>query len=357
LVTAEHRAVLDTFSTPFLYTVFGSWTSGDYTRDLSRYRTLSLIVVALSVAMLCRLLGYGVASTIAAMALFASWFAPSRSDMVVGNVNHIQLGWLVLFLWISARFPTVAGHLAGGFLLGLGAMFKPNTTLVIGLLGVAWMVRRRHKKLVLETIGMAAGAVTAFAWSSAAFGGPRIWQHWLSALSVLPKNLITVELGNYAPIRLLNDWLKVDATYAVGLLFVGLALAAVGWGLSGALPKGARDQPGFEDIVVVALAGLVTLLASPLSWLHYFVFTIPMFLVVLRPTSVRRGENATWVLARVAAFIALLAVMMRPLVMLEIGSTRGRAVVLLLGVALLFYLGLRELLALRGQSADTSSES
>jgi len=236
-------------------------------------------------------------------------------------------------------------------------MFKPNTTLVIGLLGVAWMVRRHHKKLVLETIGMAAGAVTAFAWSSAAFGGPRIWQHWLSALSALPDDLVSVELGNYAPARLLNDWLKVDATYAIGLLCVALALVAVARGLSGALPKGARDQPGFEDIVVVALAGLVTLLASPLSWLHYFVFTIPMLLVVLRPTSVRRGENATWVLARVAAFIALLAVMMRPLVMLEIGSTRGRAVVLLLGAALLFYLGLRELLALRGQSADTSSEA
>jgi hypothetical protein len=350
--TAEHRAVLDTFSTPFLYTVFGSWTSGDYARDLARYRTLGLLVLAVATAVLCRLLGYGAAATIAAVVLFASWFAPSRSDMVVGNVNHFQLGWLVLFLWISARFPTVAGHLAGGFLLGLGAMFKPNTILVIGLLGIAWTVRRRHKKLVLESIGTAAGAVTAFAWSSVTFDGPRIWQHWLSALSALPKNLITVELGNYAPIRLLNDWLKVDATYAIGLLFVGLALAAVVRGLSGALPKGDRDQTGFEDIVVVALAGLVTLLASPLSWLHYFVFTIPMLLVVLRPTSARRGENTTWVLARVAAFIALLTIMMRPLVMLDLGDARGRAILLCMGTALLFGLGVRELLALHQESAN-----
>ena len=355
--TAEHRAVLDTFSTPFLYTVFGSWTSGDYARDLSRYRIFGLIALVVSVSLLCRLLGYGAAATIAAVALFASWFAPSRSDMVVGNVNHFQLGWLVLFLWISARFPSVTGQLAGGFLLGLGAMFKPNTILVIGLLGIAWAVRRRHKKLVLESIGMTAGAVTAFAWSSVAFDGPRIWQHWLSALSGLPENLITVELGNYAPVRLLNDWLKIDATYAIGLLFIGLALAAVGRGLWGALPKGARDQPGFEDIVVVALAGLVTLLASPLSWLHYFVFTIPMLLVVLRPTSARRGENVTWALAKVGAFIALLTVMMRPLVMLELGDTRGRAILLCMGTTLLFGLGVRELLALRQESADVPGKS
>ena len=55
--TAEHRAVLDTFSTPFLYTVFGALSSGDYARDLSRYRALSLLFVVLSVAALCRLLG------------------------------------------------------------------------------------------------------------------------------------------------------------------------------------------------------------------------------------------------------------------------------------------------------------
>jgi hypothetical protein len=77
-----------------------------------------------------------------------------------------------------------------------------------------------------------------------------------------------------------------------------------------------------------------------------------MLLVVLRPTSPRRGENTTWVLARVAAFITLLTVMMRPLVMLELGDTRGRAILLCIGTALLFGLGVRELLALRQNPAD-----
>lgn len=238
--TAEYRTALDTFSTPFLYTVFGSWSSGDYEHDLSTYRALSLLFVAVSVAVLCQLLGYGIAATIAAIILFTSWFTPSRSDMVVGNVNHFQLGGLVLFLWLSRRFPTAAGHLIGGFLLGLGAMFKPNTTLVIGLLGAAWIVRRRHRKLVLESVGMAAGMLAAFAWSSAMFGGPGIWQSWWSALSELPSDIITVSLGNDAPGRLLIKWLQVDVTVAITLVCTGLALAAIGQGLSGSLPEGSR---------------------------------------------------------------------------------------------------------------------
>lgn len=355
--TAEHRAVLDTFSTPFLYTVFGSLSSGDYERDLSTYRALSLLFVALSVAALCRLLGYGVAATIAAITLFASWFAPSRSDMVVGNVNHFQLGGLVLFLWLSCRFPTAVGHLAGGFLLGLAAMFKPNTTLVIGLLLVAWMVRRRYEKLVLESVGMATGALVGFAWSSAVFGGPGIWQSWLSALSKLPDDIITVALGNYAPTGLLSDWLQLDATIAIALVCAGFALAAVGRGLSGAMPEGARDRPGFEDILVAALAGLMTLLSSPLSWLHYFVSAIPMLLIALRPASGLRRNDASWIIARVAAFVALLAVMMRPLVMLEMGNTRDRAILLCVGTTLLFGLGIRELLALRANPVDAPDQA
>ncbi len=348
LRTAHQRSVLDSFSTPFLYTVFGSLSSSDYEHDLSTHRTLSLAFVVLSVAALCRLLGYGLVPTLAAITLFASWFAPSRSDMLVGNVNHFQLGWMVLFLWLSCRFPTTLGHLAGGFLLGLGAMFKPNTAPVIGLLLVAWAIRRRHEKLVLETVGIAAGAFAAFAWSSAAFGGVGIWWSWFSALSTLPGDIITVELGNYAPARLLGDALQIDASWLIALVCGGLALAVITRGLWGVVGEGARDQPGMEDLHVVALAGLVTLLSSPLSWLHYFVAAIPMLLITLRPASGVQHEGASWILAKVAAFGALVVIMVRPMVMLGLGDLRIRALLLCMGTAVLFGLGLRELRTLRG---------
>lgn len=352
LKVASQRAVFETFSTPFLYTVFGSLSSGDYARDVSTCRVLSLLFVVFSVAVLCRLLGYGAISTIVAITLFSSWFAPVRSDWFVGNVNSAQLAWLVLFLWISCRFPTPVGYVAGGLILGLGAMFKPNAALVILLLFVSWAAGRRSQKLLLTSVGIAAGAVFAFVWSSTAFGDPNIWRNWTYALSNLPDDIITVELGNYAPVRLLNDWSQIDATLAFTLVFTGLALFAIGRGLWGAVPDEPSDRAGLEDVHVVALAGLVMLLSSPLSWLHYFVAALPMLLIVLRPTAVLGSGGASWMLTRAAASIALLAVMMWPLVVLEVGSTRSRAVFLCVGTTILFGLGLRALLGLRTDFAD-----
>lgn len=352
LRTARQRKVLETFSTPFLYTVFGSLSSDDYERDLSMYRSLSLWFLLISVAVLCRLLGYGRSATMAAIAIFAAWFAPTRSDWLVGNVNSFQLGGLVLFLWLSHRFPTTAGHFFGGLLLGLGAMFKPNSALVVAMLMLGWAARRRHQKLVLASAGIAAGTILAFVGSSIAFGSPNIWLSWLSAVSELPDDIITFELGNYAPTRLLDDWLQIDATLAIGLVCGGLTLAALGRGLWGAATEDDRERAGLEDIFLVALAGLVGLLSAPLAWIHYFVAAIPMLLVALRPTSSSESETASWTLARIAAFVALLTIMMRPLMMLEIGDNHDRAVLLCLGTALLFVLGIRELLGMRSASAD-----
>jgi hypothetical protein len=357
LQAAEQRAVLETFSTPFLYTVFGSLSSGDYARDVSTFRALSLLFIAFSVAVLCRLLGYGAVSTIAAITLFSSWFAPVRSDWFVGNVNSAQLAWLVFFLWISCRFPTPVGYVAGGLILGLGAMFKPNSAPVILLLFAAWSAGRRSQKLLLTSVGIAAGVAVAFVWSSTVFGSPNIWRNWVSALSNLPEDIITVELGNYAPVRLLSDWSQIDATLAFTLVFVGLVLVAIGRGLWGAMPGESSDRAGLEDVHVVALAGLVMLLSSPLSWLHYFVAALPMLLIVLRPTAILGSGGASWMLTRAAAFIALVAMMMWPLGVLEMGNTRSRAVFLCVGTFILFGLGLRALLALRTDFTDARDDA
>jgi hypothetical protein len=348
LRTARQRASLDTYSTPFLYAVFSSFSSGDYQRDLLTYRALSLLCLVFSVTVLCRLLAYPLVPTLVMIPLFASWFVPSLSDMSVGNVNHFQLAGLVLFLWLSHRFPTTTGHLLGGFLLGLGALFKPNTALVIGMLMLAWMVGRQYKKLGVEMAGIAMGTLVAFAWSSLAFGRVGIWPDWLAALSGLPDRLITFELGNYAPLRLLKDSMGIEATWWIALVFVGLALAAIARGRSRASQVSAMD-----DILIIALAGIATLLSSPLSWLHYFVAAIPMLLITLRPirpirpTPEGQRGGTSWALSRVVAMVALVAVMIRPLVMLGIGEPRHRAVLLCVATATLFVLGLRELIKLQ----------
>ncbi len=355
--SGRHRVVLETFSTPFLYTVFGALSSGNHHRDLFLFRTFAIALLVVSVMGLAALLGQGPVSAIAAVLLFVSWFAPSRADLLVGNVNIFQLAWLVLFLWISSRFPVRPGHFAGGLILGLGAMFKPNTALVIGLLGVAWLIRRRHEKLIFESVGIGVGALLAFAWSSAAFGGVEIWWHWWQALSDLPDRIITVALGNYAPARLVADWLGVDLAVAFGVASSVLALTAIGRGLQGGQSEigSPADRPGFEDLHVSALAGVMTLLSSPLSWLHYFVSTIPLLLIALTPTpdgsiSGRQGLQGALVSGRFASWlvmVALIAISMEPFDLLGIGDMRDRAVWLCLGTLFLFAVGLARLSALR----------
>ena len=357
LRTALHRSDLDTFSTPFLYGVFGAFSSGDYERDLATYRALSLLVLVLSIATLCRLLGYGPPATLVAITLFTCFFAPSRSDVVVGNVNHFQLGLLVLFLWLACRFPGTSCDVAGGFLLGLGAMFKPNTALVIALLWAGWAMRRELRRITFASAGLAAGALLAFVWGSVAFGGIGIWGRWLSALSNLPDDLIPVELGNYAPTRLLAEAFSVELTGWIALLCGGLALAAMARGLLGPRRAAAADPARLEDIQVVALAGLITLLSAPLSWLHYFVAAIPMLLVVLRPAAGAELERPLAIVIRTAAVAALLTIMIQPMVMLGLGAPHDRLILLCAGTIVLFGLGLRELASRRSVSTDRLAEA
>jgi hypothetical protein len=225
----------------------------------------------------------------------------------------------------------------------------------IAALQVAWLIRGRYRKFLLESGGISGGALVAFAWSSSAFGTPRTWQSWWSALSSLPDQIIRTELGNYAPARLLEDWLQLDLSLGIGLACVALALLAMWRGLSsGGVAEEASDRAGLEDMHIAALAGLIALLASPLSWFHYFTSAIPMLLIVLGPISHRHASARGWNLATIAAIVALLAIMMRPLGLLGIGTVWGRAVILCLGTALLFGLGLRALMGLREYSANGS---
>jgi hypothetical protein len=342
--TARQRETLETYSTPFLYTVFAAFSSGDYDRDLARYRVFSLASLLFAVVVLCRLLGYGALSTLAALAILGSWFAPVRSDWLVGNVNCFQLAGLAVFAWLVGRRPDRTGSVLAGFVLALGAMFKPNSAPVILLLFVAWGMRRRSEKLAFASVGIVAGMVFALVWSSVGFGDAGIWWSWASALSRLPDELITLALGNHAASRLAVEAFGVDVSVPMAVVCGTLVGFAMLRGLWGEAPADPPERAGLEDLHVVALASVLTLLVSPLAWLHYYVATIPMLLIVLRPepAPARRGGEA--IVLRGVVWLVWIAVMMRPLVVLGVSDDFGRAVLLCLGTAVLFVLGLRSLL-------------
>ncbi len=101
---AENRKVFEIYSTPFLYSLFAIFFSGDYEADYRSYQLFCLMCSLFAIVALCRLFKYSVIRTMFFLVLFAAWFEPFFSDVRVANVNQIQLGLLALFLWFQAKY-------------------------------------------------------------------------------------------------------------------------------------------------------------------------------------------------------------------------------------------------------------
>jgi hypothetical protein len=352
LAAAEYRAVLETYSTPFLYATFGALSTGDYEADFRTYRRLTLACLVVSVVLLCAVAGGSLDLALLSVLAFSVWFEPFASDLRVGNVNSLQLLMLAVYLATAARGRRPrARQVAGGAILGLAVMFKPNLAFVVALLLAWWIVSAQPRVLAAHVAGGGVGALAAFALSSASFGSPRIWWDWLAALRSLPDRLIATELGNVAPARLIGEALGIDAALPLAILFAAIALAAI-WGARSAAPAGARCPS--PEAVVVALGCLLMLIASRLAWLHYFVSAIPMLVVLLRPLGERAGpmDLAARRLLPVLAFAMLAGTPLRlaggdpgpPL----LAGASGAAALLLFGA------GVRELAKLASPNGASS---
>jgi hypothetical protein len=196
---AQRRQILETYSTPFLYTVFGVLSTGDYDTDITAYNFLSLASVVLAIVAISACLGLPGMAAAAAILLFTAWFAPFLSDFAVTNVNGLQLGLLALFLWTRARARKPVHDVVGGVVLGLAVLFKPNLVFVAALLVASRLMMRRVRLLGLEAVGMLAAGVIALIATSVRFGSIAIWARWVEALRDLPDEIITIQLGNFAP--------------------------------------------------------------------------------------------------------------------------------------------------------------
>ena len=90
-------------ATPFLYWFIGLLAIGDYETDLMVWHTLSLVLMVTAVLLLCRLMGYPPAASLALLLPLLVWFDPLHSDLRVGNVNCFQLGMLGLIMLLLGR--------------------------------------------------------------------------------------------------------------------------------------------------------------------------------------------------------------------------------------------------------------
>ena len=339
LLIARYRSPLETYATPWLYTVFGATASGDYERDMARFQVVSLVALVLGMLAFARLRRALVDRVLLLFTLAAAWFAPTISDFRVGNVNRVQLGLLALSLGLSAWGRLPARNVWGGVVLGLAVAFKPNLAFPALTLGLGWMALGRWRKLGAQVAGALAGAAVAVVLSSLWFGSAGAWSWWLGEVGkLLAEYDHSVALGNVALMRVLVDTTGFSSTATLLVLFSALFAAglwirrraAAGPGL------GPRDE-AIEDVTLGALGLGLSLLTTQLAWLHYEVLALPLGVLVLRP-----GARPA---VRLAGALALLAVALEPVrdVLGFAENELPSAVCVALGTLALFALGLLEL--------------
>lgn len=341
LQAAAQRQTLQTYSTPWLYALFGVCSSGDYERDLSRFQLVSLLALVAGILALARLLGYALAESLLAAGVLLAAFWPVQSDASVGNVNRLQLALLAGFLWLQ-RSPRTALQIAAGALLGLTVAMKPNLACVPLLLLVWYALARQTRRLAVHAGGLALGGLLALLGSAAFFGSLSPWFTWLGELPRLfAGSEHTVDWGNYAIPQLAREALGWNVGLPWTLLVIGAAVLVV--------VRHARRMPGSgttgaarAEYPVLAIGCVATLLASGLTWLHYYLLALPLCLWLLRPLDPARADRGPAVYALTIGGMLILAFW--PLHVLLQPDPTATAALYGVGTLLLFGLGLRELM-------------
>ena len=348
LQAASQRRELETFSTPWFYTVAGALSLEDYDASQRAFQRASLLAYLAGIVVIASLLGYSAVGACLWIVLLLQLFNPFVDDTIAGNVNRLQLLALSLFLLVAGcgRTSARAGlrDVLAGVLLGATLAFKPNLAAIAGVLGLGWLVAGETRRVVATAVGLAAGAGVAVLLSAAFFGSLEPWRAWMHDL---PRLLAAgspsaggAADGNYALARLLRD----SAGITPGAVLPAVLLAIVAAALIAARvrrgdPRAAGETPAARDVLLLGVGACVSLLGSELAWQHYFVAAVPLAMFLLRP--VEGGARP------VALGLALLGLAMVALQsvgwLLGLEKPAAGAAVMAGGALLLFTLGVAEL--------------
>ncbi len=265
---------------------------------------------------------------------------PIRTTLGYGQVNTLLMALVVADLLPDA--PGERRRIPQGTLIGLAAAIKLTPALFVVF---AFLIGRRRiavTGMVSFAVFTGIGAVVLFSETVEFFGG-------LSGGNTRTASPLYV--GNQS---LLGLFFRLGGSSKT-MTLLGLGVAAV-VALTGTWAAAAWWRRG-QHVFAVALVGLCTCLASPLSWTHHYVWIVPMAVAVLRGGMPRwaRGVAAFWVLWVCACL---------PLGVLPYGGGRERSYSALqelvanlgpaLGAVLMLGLGLQLLAARRraGRRSD-----
>ena len=368
---ANVRGTLETFGTPFMYTVLRLFSWGSYDRDYLLFQTISTLGAVLAVLVFCSAMGISAAGTCLAVALLVTPdFAPMGSDIRIGNVNRLQLAMLGGFVCLE-RLDL--GHrwrgwhvLATGSLAG-AVLFKPNLVLAPALLLTGWLVNQRFRRALWGVAGMAGAAAAAVLVSSLYFRDASCWLEWLRAAGWLMGHGIGTRDGNQSLTRLLLELGYGDhGTLLTATLMLVAVLCAwrgrrrIGW--RQAWEQEQPDDPERvlrEDVLMVSVGLGIALIAAPLAWLHYYVWLIPLILNPFRRMPGGLADHVPRLLVGTAALLALwrpLAPVVRDVVDPPTGAIGPWAFQVCAASLVVYALAMVDLAALRRESAGQSAE-
>ncbi len=259
---------------------------------------------------------------------------PIRTTLGYGQVNTILMALVVADL-LPDR-PGIKRRIPQGSLIGLAASIKLTPALFVIFAFLLGKKRVAWTGIISFGVFTVIGAI--FQWS-------QTWQFWFGLSGGNTRTASPLYVGNQSLLGVVHR--LIGETTALTLL--GLAVGGL-IALLGTVVASQWWRAG-EQVFAVALVGLCTCLASPLSWTHHYVWILPMGAAVVL------GRNLpTWVRWLGGAWVVWVCLCL-PLAVLPYGGDPERSYNALqqlianlgplLGVALVVGLGWQMLVAHR----------
>ena len=191
---------------------------------------------------------------------------PIRTTLGYGQVNTILMALVIADLLPDA--PGERRRIPQGTLIGLAAALKLTPALFVIFAFLIGKTRVAITAMISFAVFTGIGAILLFRETLVFFGG-------LSGGDT--RTASPLYTGNQS---LLGVFFRlVDSSRVITVL--GLAVAAI-LAVLGCLVAAHWWRQG-EKVFAVALVGLTTCLASPLSWTHHYVWILPMAMAALSP--------------------------------------------------------------------------
>lgn len=253
---------------PFFYTVIGVFFSYGFMVDRLLYHCLAAVLAPVSVAIMCRMMGFSSIRTIAACCLIVVAAFPTWTNHSVGNWGAFQLFFLTAFVYVYSKGKVMLASL----ILTLASFFKPT----IGFVFLIHAVRSAKKEgeRANMAVGAVLGAVIAVASSSLWLGSCDVWWSFLQSIpQTANPHVYPLSMANCSIAALL---LEVSGVNFSMVLSFGAVLLAV---LIACMPRVGSGRGAFdcESMETVAVGLLFGLLFSGLVWPHYLVLIAPAF--------------------------------------------------------------------------------